>query len=263
MHSPANFHSLTWKKSSLSRKSARHPQAGQVKDSLLLKELVVSVKSFPGFAKGHFVPDRHNSRAQSFINELAAADILEDVERVRTALEREFRFTRLQLSVTNHGEGAATVTTPYFNYNVSVEQAPQDPGSVLWKRTVDAIKDPDKILSEAFAAVFAKAFDTVELSLHDNVDLDQLIDVIEKLGSDEIDVAYDQDEDVACCVIAIKGYKVSIQVTRNTFSIVHPTAQAPKVLVHSLFDIQLALAEKHKVLTIPFESADSAASGEP
>ncbi|MDX1948099.1 MAG: caspase family protein [Pirellulaceae bacterium] len=245
------------------RKAARHPLAGQVKDSILLKELVVSVRSFPGFAKGYSVPDSHNSRAQAFIHELAAADIEEDAQRVRAALKREFRFTRLQLSVKNHGEGAATVTTPYFNYNVSVEQAPQDPGSVLWKRTVDAIKDPDKILSDQFGSVFAQAFDTVELSLHDHVNLDQLIDAIEALDSDEIDVDYDHDENVDSCVVAIQGYKVSIQVTRDTFSIVHPTVQSPKVLVQSLFDIQLALTEKHKVLAIPFAAVDSHATGEP
>ncbi len=238
------------------RKAAKHPQAGQVKDSILLKESVVSVKSLPGFAKGHSVPDRHNSHARAFINELAAADIEEDAQRVRAALKREFRFTRLQLSLKNHGEGAATVTTPYFNYNVSVEQAPQDPGSVLWKRTVDAIKDPDQILSGQFGAVFAKTFDTVELSLHDHVHLDQLIDAIEALGSDEIAVNYDQDEDFASCEVTIKGFSVSIEVTPSTFSIVHPTTQAPQALVQSLFDIQLALTEKHKVLAIPFGAPD-------
>lgn len=244
------------------RKATKHPQAGQVKDSVLLAESIVSVKSFPGFIKGHSVPDRHDSRARLFINELASTDIQEDVERVRAALKREFRFTRLQLSVKNHGEGAATVTTPYFNYNVSVEQAPQDPGSVLWKRTVDAIKDPERILSSQFEAVFAKTFDTVELSLHDHLNLDQLIDTIEAIGSDEIEVQYDEDEGITSCVVAIKGYNVSIHVTANSFSIVHPKLESPRLLLQSLFDIQLALTEKHHVLVIPFESLDGDSRGE-
>jgi hypothetical protein len=241
------------------RKQAKHPNSGQVKDSILLSESTSSVKTLSGFtkSKGHFIPDRHNSFAKSFITEIAACDLQEDLERVRNALKRAFGFKRLQLSVKNHGEGAATVTTPYFNYNVSVEQAADDPASVLWRRSVDAITHPDEVLSDAFETVFAEVFDTIELTLHDEVNLDDLIDAIEAIDSDEIGVDYSEDEQVTSCLIRIKGQHVSVKVTRNTFSVVHPRAAVPKRLLQSLFDVQLALTSEHLVEAIPFASADS------
>jgi hypothetical protein len=241
------------------RRAKRTPNLGQVKDSILLVESVVSAKRLSGYAKskGHSLPDRHDHRAQSFINTIAAPDIKDDIEGVRNALKRAFGFTRVQLSATHDDEGAATVTTPYFNYNVNVEQAADDPGSVVWRRSIDAISNPDQVLSEAFEAVFANVFDTVELSLHDAMDLDQLIDTIEALNSDEIDVSYGEDKNITSCLVTIKGHDVSIEVTRNTFAVVHPRAASPRRLLQSLFDIQLVLKDTHRVTAIPFASTDS------
>lgn len=241
------------------RKQAKHPSSGQVKDSILLSESISSVKTLSGFTKGkgHLIPDRHNSFARSFINELAAGDLKEDLERVRNALKRAFGFKRVQLGVKNHGEGAATVTTPYFNYNVSVEQAADDPASVLWRRTVDAITHPDEVLSEAFETVFADVFDTIELTLRDQVDLDDLIDAIEAMDSDEIVVDYHEDEQITSCAIKLKGQHVCVKVTRSTFSVVHPRAAVPKRLLQSLYDVQLVLSSQSLVEAIGFASADS------
>ncbi|HTN77194.1 MAG TPA: caspase family protein [Pirellulaceae bacterium] len=244
------------------RKGSQQLSAEQVKDSILMAESINSVKRSPGFAKskGHFIPEQHNSRAQLFINELASADIKEDVERIRAALKQAFRFTRVQLSVKNLGEGAATITTPFFNYNVSVEQDPDDPGSILWRRSVDGIIDPEKVLSKAFEQVFAELFDTVALSLRDKVDLDQLIDDIEAIDSDEIAVDYDEDEAITACVVRIKGHSLSIKITPRSFSVVHPKAAAPKRLLQSLFEVQRTMTQQHQILAIRFRSDDSRSS---
>ena len=238
-----------------SRKAAQPPHGAQVRDSILLSESIDSVKSLSGFRKGagHAVPDRHSGSAQSFINGIAGDDILADVENIRAALKREFEFTRRQLSVANH-DGAATITTPYFNYNVTVLQDADDPGNVVWRRSVNAIVDPDKVLADEFQLVFAKTFTTVELSLRDAVDIEQLIDFIESLGSDEIGVEYDQDEGVTSCVVRIKGHQAEIKIAKHTFAVVHPRAEAPRRLVESFFNIQHALTHQHRISTIPFES---------
>ncbi len=239
------------------RRAAKH-KAGQVKDSILLAESTANVKSLSGFKsdKRHFAPDRHSGYAQSFISEIAHDDIKEDVEKVRAALKGQFGFTRLQLTVENH-EGAATITTPHFNYNVSVEQHPDDPGKVIWRRSVDAIIDPDQVLSDGFEAVFGDVFDTFELSLRHDVDIEQLIDFIESLGSDEIKVDYGEDKHVTACDVRIKGHNAQIQVAQNTFAVRHPRSHSPKQLVESFFAIQLALTHKHHVRMIPFEASDS------
>lgn len=240
------------------RKTAKEPNKVHVKDSILLAESVRSLKNLPGFSKskGHYIPDRHNDKSQSFINTVVADEISDDVEAVRSALKREFKFKRLELKVQNEGDGAATITTPYFNYNLSVSQTAADPGDVVWRRTVDSIIDPDQILSNAFEVVFGELFDTVQLSLRDDVDLDQLIDAIESSDGDEVQVDYEEDERVSACVVTIKGFDVNIQVTRQTFAVSHRRTATPRRLLQSLCDIQRALTQDHHILTIPFEPID-------
>jgi len=235
------------------RKAAEHPQAGQIKDSILRAETTDSIKSLAGFKKSKFnaVPDRHDSRSQAFVHELAADDLAADIEQVRTALKGAFRFKRLELTVANDGAGAATITTPFFNYNVHIAQAPDDPGRIVWRRSVDEITAPDQVLSAAFEAVFAKVFDSIELALHGPVPLDQLVDAVESLDRADIDVTY--DDDLTSCRLILPGHNVRIEVTPTTFSIRHPRPAPPQSLLKSLFDVQAALTQQHHVMTIPFE----------
>lgn len=239
------------------RQQAQHPLAGQVKDSILLAESVVSIKRLAGYTKNkrHFLPDHHSSRAQSFINEVADTDLKEDVERVRSALKTVFQLRRTQLSAQYDGEGGATITTPFFNYNISVAQSPDDPASVVWRRSVDAIVEPEQVLSAAFDQVFAQVFDTVELSLHGAVDLEQLIDTIEAGDRNAIQVEYNDQPQIASCTITVHGYNVAIRVTPGTFAVVHPRPQLPKRLVQSLFEIQDSLQQEHAIAAIPFTGA--------
>ncbi len=234
------------------REAAHDPHAAQVKDSVLLAERIMRVSNLSGFKKGYSIPSRHGSAAQAFINTLSAADIETDVENVRSRLKREFRFKRLEVTVDNDGDGGANVATPYFNYNVSVLQDPADPSQVVWRRSVDAITDPGKVLSRAFEAVFTDAFDTVELTLRDGIDLEQLVDAIESRDSNEITVQYDDDEAIRVCTISIKGHNLLIKVTKNTFSIVLPSAKGPKILLQFLMDVQRALKTQHNVPGLPF-----------
>ncbi len=120
-------------------------------------------------------------------------------------------------------------------------------------RCVDAIVDPDKVLSTEFERVFAGVFDTVELSLHRDIDMDELIDSIEARRSDQICVDYKEDENISSCLVTIKGHDVWIKIAGATFSVVHHRATTPNLLLKSLVDVQLALTDTHHVLTIPFK----------
>lgn len=234
------------------RESAQHPHAAQVKDSILLVETSVSIKSLAGFKKkGHHIPDRHNESARSFIRELADNDLKSEIERLRGALKAQFRFTRLQLSADLH-PGAATITTPFFNYNVSLNQDPADPGCVLWRRSLEAITQPEKVLSPEFEAVFPDLFDTVELSLASPVDLEGLVDCLEALPGGGIAVDYPADGPITECTLAIPGHNAEIRVEKTKFTVIQPRAGRPRKLLELLFGIQHALTQQHGVDLIPF-----------
>lgn len=234
------------------REAAKHPQAAQVKDSILLVETRVSIKSLAGFKKkGHHVPDRHNESARAFIRELADPDLKSEIERLRAALKAQFRFTRLQLSA-DLQEGAATITTPFFNYNLSIDQDPADPAQVLWRRSVEAITQPEKVLSPEFEAVFPDLFDTVELSLASPVDLEALIDCLEALPGGAITVDYPADGPITACSLSIPGHNAEIRVEKTRFTVIQPRAGRPRKLLELLFGIQHALTQQHQVSALRF-----------
>jgi hypothetical protein len=237
------------------READKLPTAQQVKDALLVKETVQSAKKLTGFHKnlGHAVPDRHSRGAAAFVATIAADDLASDVERVRMALKEAFGFTRRQLTAATH-DGAATITTPHFNYNISVAQDSADPANVVWRRSVDAITDPASLFGGSFEKVFPKTFDTIELALRDAVDIEGLIDFIEALRSSEVRVEYRDDQHVTSCVIRLHGHPAAIEVTKNTFSVRLPRAASPRLLVKSFFEIQRALTQEHSVSMIPFQS---------
>lgn len=238
------------------RRVAKHPKDGQIKDSILAHEMKEHMTRLANFdkKKRHFVPKDHSSDADNFIGRLVADEVEEELKRIRDELKAEFGYTREECKRTREG-GSGTVTTPHFNYNISVGQDNDNCEEVVWRRSIEGIIEPNTIFSDEFANVFSDTFNAVELTLHSTTDLDKLVDFIERLKktNKDIDVDYDEDEDITSCVISMKGH-APVHVTKNSFSIVQPRPASPKELVESLFKAQLALTQQYKMLAIPFEA---------
>lgn len=248
------------------RRAAKHPQDGQIKDSILVHERTEHITSLASFERkrGHHVPDRHCSSADDFIGKLVGDEVEAELQRVRDQLKQEFGYTRSECKKSREG-GSGTVTTPHFNFHISVGQSIADCEEVTWRRTIEEITEPSAIFSDEFANIFSAMFNTIKLTLHGETDLDALVDIIERLKktNKDIDVDYDEDEDISSCIITMKGHP-PIHVCENTFSIVESRSAAPKVLVESLFKAQRALTQTYKVLAIPFEGKPAPrASGHP
>lgn len=238
------------------RRVAKHPKDGQIKDSILLHETTEHITRLANFEKkkGHFVPDRHSTSVDDFIVKLVSEEVEEELKTMRDEIKAAFGYTRAECK-TSCEDGTGTVTTPVFNFNISVGQDEANCENITWRRSIEQIIDPKTIFSKEFAEVFSNTFNTVELTLHGKVDLDKLVDVIEqhRKTKKDIDVKYDEDEDISSCTITMKGHP-KVVVSKSTFSIVHSQPAAPKVLVESLFKAQLALTQTYKVLAIPFET---------
>jgi hypothetical protein len=239
------------------RRVAKHPQSGQIKDSILLYKKSEHITKLANFErkKGHFVPDRHSNKAEDFISRLVGKEVEEELKQARDKIKTEFDYTREQCKTSWEGS-SGTVTTPAFNYNITVGQDEDNCENVTWRRSIEAIIDPNAIFSDEFANVFSNTFNVVELTLHGKADLDNLVDFIERLKktNKDIDVKYDEDEHISSCIILMKGHP-PVHVTKNTFSIVHSRPAEPKVLVESLFKAQFAMTQTYQVAAIPFEAA--------
>ncbi|MCA9165655.1 MAG: hypothetical protein KDA62_21860, partial [Planctomycetales bacterium] len=233
------------------RKAAANPHAGQIKNVTLLTQRTKGVRSLSGFKKNHKEPDRVSSATEAFVARISSEGITEDINGVFAQLKSAFRFRRADMHLTNHGDGTATIITPFFNYSITVQLDPEDTSQVIFRRTVEAIKEPDQVFSDEFAKVFDGVFDTVEFDTPGFVDLPALIDRIEELDDDRISIDYDPE--VTHCTLHIDGVVGSITVTSGSLSIIHTKPQSPKNLLQSFFGIQRVLFDQHDVRLIPFD----------
>jgi hypothetical protein len=231
------------------RKQADHAETEQIKSLTLLARDTQGVRELSGFKKTHQLPDRLSHSSQAFIAKIASEEIEQDIQHVFSRLKAAFRFRRADLDISNLGEGGATIITPHFNYSIRIELDPANTSQVIFHRTVDAIREPDAILSEPFAGVFERVFDTLELDMPQSIPLTELIDRIEELDDDRIQIQYDPA--ITYCTLQIQGVAGAITVTLRTLSIVHSKAVSPKKLLQSFFDMQRILVNQNNVRLIP------------
>lgn len=235
------------------RKATAHPSATQIKNVAFVRERLGPVKGLSGYKKTYDLPDRVNAGAQAFIAKISREEITGDINGVFTKLKSAFKFKRADMDLTDPGEGAATIITPYFNYSITIELSKEDLSQVVVRRTVDAIKEPEQLLSDQFSAVFEGVFDSIHFDAPKPIDLVGLIDRIEELEINDISVDYDPG--ATHCTLHVKGIAAAITVTPSSLSIVHARPDSPKRLLDSFFQIQRALVEQHDVRLIPFEKS--------
>lgn len=236
------------------RKASAKPNSGSVRNVTLLARKAVRVRNLPGFRRGnHTVPTQNNTAADTFLAKIAKEEIDENINEVFRNLRDVFRFKRTAMNVSNHGDGTATIITPYFNYSIAVHLDEDDPSMAIWLRTVDAIKEPDQIFSEQFAHLFDEVFNTVVFDMPQRVELTELIDRIEDLEDDRITIDYDPE--VTFCSLSIAGIAGKITVTPSQLSIVHKKPGSPRSLLESLFEIQETFVHQHDVPAISFRDS--------
>ncbi len=234
------------------RSEAAGSSNGQVRNVTLLARRGMRVQDLAGFQRGtHTKPTRADGAAEKFITKIAQEEIDADINHVFRSLRQQFKFKRADMNVTNQGDGAATIITPYFNYSITVQLDADDPTKVVWLRTVDAIKEPEKLFGDKFAAIFSDVFDTVSFEPAEPVDLPQLIDRLEDLEDDRLTIDYDPA--VTYCSLSIDGIDGQITVTSDLWSIVHQKANTPRSLLAALFAIQEKFVDQHDVRLIAFD----------
>jgi hypothetical protein len=238
------------------RKKVANPYALQVVNAKLLRTHRERVKILSGFQRHHRVPELVTESTESFVASISSDEITQVLETKFKELRSRFGFKRADLTVANEGDGHGTIITPYFNYSISVGLDPDDSTNVIWRREVDAIKEPNSIFSEEFSEVFGREFDTVQFSLPNSINLDDLIDQIEALEDDTLSVSYDMN--ATNCFLSVDGVAGKIEVTSETLSIVKSGPMQPGLILESFFAIQKALIDTHGVRAISFAASSTA-----
>ena len=222
------------------------PSVQQLLSADFLGETSLSIKSLSGFQKYHTVPDSVSSYTEGFVASISAQEIQEDIADTFKSLRETFGLKRKEAKCE---EGS--IITPYFDYEVTIRQDQEDPADAVMRRTVTNIRTPDQIDTEQFNQVFMGQFDTLELSVSEQMSVEDVIDTIEDMDDESIRVDYDQDAN--SCTISADGLDCEIIVGPHAISIVRARGKSPSLLLESFFNAQKLLVNTHGLNPLPFK----------
>jgi len=222
----------------------------RIKDARLFHESTQSFRKLTGFTKRHRVPDEVTPASERFLHAIALKELEEDLDRTYQSLKSAFRFKRRDIETQGPADGGAVAVTPFFNYEASVALDPDDPSTVVWRREVTSIREPDAIMTDEFESVFGRTFHTLEFQSEGGLDIEGIVDRIEELERDEITVEYDRE--LTWCEIRLEGVPTQIRLADDTFQIHEPEDVPPRRLIESFFEIKRRLVETYDVRQLPF-----------
>jgi hypothetical protein len=230
------------------RAAEANPHLRQLKRVVLYREVLGDVKRLSGFRKRyHTVPDAVTSATQSFIQDISAAELKQDLAEKFAALQKAFKLKRRDITVQGPDEGCGSLITPYFDYDVTVRLNPQNTGEVLWRHEILNIREPGKVFCAEFDAAFSGVFDTLEFQFLRSVNVADVIDTLEAL-EDPPGIEYPPS--CAYCKITTEGGVVTV--TKDAIAVSDTGSTSPKALVEGFFAVQRLLVNQHQMKQLPF-----------
>jgi hypothetical protein len=169
------------------------------------------VKELAGFRKSHQVPATATPAARAFVARLAADDIRADLDRTYDAVREQFGYRRKDLD-----REPDLLRTPDFEYEVSVELDPHDPGVAVIRRDIGRLKDAAFVRSPAFVA-FGKPFDSLVFEFAERLDVSGFVDGLEELPKSV--ATLQPSADGKSCEVTLPGVPGRILVERNSLTV--------------------------------------------
>ena len=213
----------------------------EISEVRLLNEKIEPFKQLNGYQKHHRVPQAFSENDLRFLATLTQSDLDADLQDKFSRLRSAFEFKRKEISVSGPDDGAGVIITPYFNYEILVAQADDDPTQVAWRRSISAIRQPEQIFGDSFRQTFGNQFSILEVSTVRPLDLESIVDHVEDAGLDSVSVNYDKD--VSWCKIHVVQSLASVLLRPNSIRVSSRQEISPRQLVESFLDIQRKFME--------------------
>jgi len=191
----------------------------------LVSEQSTSIKQFDGFQKHHRVPNAANAGDQRFVSELAEPQIDRDMQEVFSALRKSYGLKRKEISVDGPTEGGGVVTTPFFCYQIQVQQDEDSPSNVIWARSITEITEPARVFAGPFDEVFGRQFSVLEISTH---------------------------KDLTWCELNVLDSTTSVMLSDNCIRVVSRQEITPLELIKSFLEIKTRFIATLSVSDVPF-----------
>jgi hypothetical protein len=224
------------------------PRLTPLKRGALRNETTMKVKSLAGYRKFHRVPDRVNPGSRKFVADLAAEDVKSDVDSTYASVREQIGYKRRDVEG-SADRGTGFVRTPDFEYSVSVDLSDDDPTTVVWRREVAGIRNPEVVLGKPFQYVFGEVFDTLVFEFTRPFDLEGWVDHIE----DEMPpgVKLRTASDCSRCDVSVTGFAGVIRLYRDRVEIQGRKTPGSKGLVEAFLHFQDLFAGRRDLQELP------------
>lgn len=217
-----------------SQRQQRLAAAKQVTQALLRGTRTQDVKRLSGFHRHHHVPDAVNSATVGFVQRISEEDLKEHLDAIYEDLKAHLGYKRRHLKLTANG-----IETPDFEYAVTIGLDADDPSTAVWRHVVSRMTDKDVIFSEGFATTFKRFLDSAEYEFASEFEVEDFIDLIEQLESDEITVEYVRGEPE--CDVRIEGFEGVLHVTPGGVHVRGIRSATPRQLLEGVVSAQKLL----------------------
>lgn len=206
-----------------------------------LSEQFEAIRNLPGFQKHFKVPTSESDSDRKFLYSLVQDLIDEDLQTIFSSTRKSFGLKRKELSTDGPYDGFGSVSLPFFDYKIVAEFAQGDPSRVCFRRTIENISEPARVLAPAFEEAIPFAFSSLQWSAKDPLDLEGIIDAIEDAEIDGL--AIDYDKDLTWCELTLPSAAASIRITSEQIETQSARGCSPKELLESFAAVQQFIAE--------------------
>ncbi len=214
--------------------SSDHEKIG---DIALVNEQRTLIRSLSGFRKkNHKVPDECNDRTQAFVAKLANEELGEDLDARFAEFRKHLGFKRVDLAVSDPDCGTGVISTPWFEYRITVAQATDDATEAIFRRQVTEFRKTASLLSSEFATVFGKLFNTVELAPPEPIDIEAFIDSIEDRENSDLSLEFDRS--VTWCQLTTPRIPGILCVETDCVALTTPQPELPSQLLEAFFSFR-------------------------
>ena len=163
-------------------------------------------------------------------------------------------FKRKDLEASTENDGSGFIRTPMFDYTIAARLDPADPSTVIWRREVSNLQDPEIVQGSAFGAVFGNTFDRLVFEFATPLDVAGLVDRIEDEAPAGVKVRLSSDESV--CTITLVGFAGGITIDRETLQIEGRQSQTTATLIQQFFEFQRRFASSLDLKQLPLKKAE-------
>lgn len=224
------------------------PRLQPLRRGSLRSESTSKVKSLSGYRKFHRLPDRVNASSRKFVADLAADDIKQDVDEIYAAVREAMGYKRRDVEG-SADRGSGFVRTPDFEYSIGIDLVEDDPTTVIWRREVGGIQNPQVVLGKEFQRVFGRTFDTLVFEFARPFDLETWVDRVEDNLPDGVKLR--TASDCSSCDVQVRGKACLIRLFRDRVEIQNQKSPGSEGLVEGFLHFQDIFSERKDVQALP------------